>query len=48
MRGNLTIDKASMNMSYFLYTVQIIQKHGGKVSRVDFGKIWDNLLEFHQ
>ncbi len=38
MRGNLTIDKASMNMSYFLYTVQIIQKHGGKVSRVDFGK----------
>lgn len=38
MRGNLTIDKASMNLSYFLYTIQIIQNHGGKVSRLDFGK----------
>lgn len=36
MIGKLTIDKSSMNMSYFLYTVLIISKHGGSVSRKTF------------
>lgn len=38
MIGNLTIDKASMNLSYFLYTVYIIDMHGGRISRRDFVK----------
>lgn len=36
MIGKLTIDKSSMNMSYFLYTVLIISKHSGSVSRKTF------------
>lgn len=38
MIGKLTIDKASMNISYFLYTVRIIDENNGKISRKDFGK----------
>ena len=36
MIGKLTIDKSSMNMSYFLYTILIIAKHNGAVSRKKF------------
>ena len=36
MIGNLTIDKASMNLSYFLNTVRIIHLNGGRISRSDF------------
>ena len=36
MIGNLTIDKASMNISYFLYTIRIISLNGGRISRRDF------------
>jgi len=36
MIGKLTIDKSSMNMSYFLYTILIIAKHNGTVSRKKF------------
>ena len=36
MIGKLTIDKSSMNMSYFLYTVMIISRHNGLVSRKKF------------
>jgi hypothetical protein len=36
MIGKLTIDKSSMNMSYFLYTILIIAKHNGSVSRKKF------------
>lgn len=38
MIGNLTIDKASMNLSYFLYTIYIIDMYGGRISRRDFVK----------
>lgn len=38
MIGNLTIDKASMNLSYFLYTIYIIDMYGGRISRKDFVK----------
>ena len=38
MIGKLTIDKSSMNISYFLYTIKIINSNGGKVSRKDFTK----------
>lgn len=38
MIGKLTIDKASMNLSYFLYTLKIIAENEGKVSRKEFGK----------
>lgn len=38
MIGNLTIDKASMNLSYFLYTIYLIDKYGGRISRHDFVK----------
>lgn len=38
MIGNLTIDKASMNLSYFLYTVYLIDEYGGRISRHDFVK----------
>ena len=36
MIGNLTIDKASMNISYFLNTIRLISINGGKISRADF------------
>lgn len=36
MIGNLTIDKASMNISYFLNTIRIIHNSGGRISRKDF------------
>ena len=38
MIGKLTIDKSSMNISYFLYTIKIIDKNNGKISRADFVK----------
>ena len=38
MIGKLTIDKASMNLSYFLYTVRIIDENSGKISRKNYGK----------
>lgn len=38
MIGRLTIDKASMNLSYFLYTIKIIDENNGRISREDFGK----------
>lgn len=36
MIGNLTVDKASLNFSYFLKSVMIISDNGGKISRRDF------------
>lgn len=36
MRGKLTIDKSSMNISYFLYTIKIIASNEGKISRKNF------------
>ena len=36
MIGKLTIDKSSMNISYFLYTLLIISKNNGIVSRKKF------------
>lgn len=36
MIGNLTIDKASMNISYFLNTIRIIHLNGDRISRSDF------------
>ena len=36
MIGNLTIDKASMNLSYFLNSVRIIHNNGGRITRKDF------------
>lgn len=38
MIGKLTIDKSSMNISYFLYTIKVIAAKGGKVSRKNFVK----------
>lgn len=38
MIGKLTIDKASMNLSYFLYTIKIISDNNGRISRTEFGK----------
>ena len=38
MIGKLTIDKSSMNISYFLYTIKIIASNGGKISRKNFVK----------
>lgn len=38
MTGKLTIDKSSMNISYFLYTIKVIALKGGKVSRKNFVK----------
>lgn len=38
MIGNLTIDKASMNISYFLNSVLIVHSSGGRISRKDFVK----------
>ena len=36
MIGNLTIDKASMNISYFLYSIKLIYDNGGRMKRGDF------------
>ena len=36
MIGKLTIDKSSMNISYFLNTIRIISSNGGEISRKDF------------
>lgn len=36
MIGRLTIDKASMNLSYFLFSIRIIASSGGKISRKEF------------
>lgn len=38
MIGNITFDKASMNMSYFLYTIKLIVEKGGIISRKEFVK----------
>ena len=38
MRGRLTIDKSSMNLSYFLYSVKIINSNGGKITRSKFSE----------
>lgn len=38
MLGNLTIDKASMNISCFLYSVKIIQENAGRITRKEFVK----------
>lgn len=38
MIGDLTIDKSSMNISYFLATVCIINRNGGKITRQEFVK----------
>lgn len=38
MIGNLTIDKASMNISYFLYSIKVINDRNGRIERKDFGK----------
>ena len=38
MIGNITFDKASMNMSYFLYTIKLIVEQGGSISRKEFVK----------
>ena len=44
MIGKLTIDKSSMNISYFLYTIKIISKNHGKISRNDFVKEMASLV----
>lgn len=36
MIGKLTIDKASMNISYFLYSVLLVHENSNKISRADF------------
>ncbi len=36
MIGKLTIDKSSMNISFFLKTIQIIHYNSGRISRKDF------------
>ena len=36
MIGNLIIDKASSNMSYFLYSIKILHEHSGCISRKEF------------
>ena len=38
MIGKLTIDKSSMNISYFLYTIKIIASNKGEISRKNFVK----------
>ena len=38
MIGKLTIDKSSMNISYFLYAIKIIASNEGKISRKNFVK----------
>lgn len=44
MIGKLTIDKASMNLSYFLYTLKIINDNNGRVSRKNFGKLMGEFI----
>ena len=36
MIDNLTVDKASLNLSYFLKSIKIISDHNNKISRQDF------------
>ena len=36
MLGNITIDKSSMVLNYFLYTIQLIKENGGKIERTKF------------
>jgi len=36
MLGNITIDKSSMVLNYFLYTIQLIKGSGGKLERTKF------------
>ena len=36
MIGNLTVDKASLNLSYFLKSIEIIHKNKGRILRPDF------------
>ena len=36
MLGNITIDKSSMVLNYFLYTIQLIKENGGKLERTKF------------
>lgn len=38
MIGNLIIDKASSNMSYFLYAIKILHEYSGRISRKEFVK----------
>ena len=38
MIGNLTIDKSSMNLSYFLYSVKIVADSAGDITRASFVK----------
>ena len=44
MIGKLTIDKASMNLSYFLYTLKIINDNNGRVSRKNFGRLMGEFI----
>ena len=43
MVGNLTVDKASLNLSYFLKSVKIISDNNGRILRPDFV---DEMAEF--
>lgn len=43
MVGNLTVDKASLNLSYFLKSVRIISDNNGRILRPDFV---DEMAEF--
>ena len=43
MIGNLTVDKASLNLSYFLKSVKIISDNNGRILRPDFV---DEMAEF--
>lgn len=36
MIGKLTIDKSSMNISYFLYSIKLVCDSGGRISRKEF------------
>ncbi|SMG24205.1 hypothetical protein [Fibrobacter sp. UWB13] len=36
MLGNITIDKSSMVLNYFLHTIHLIKKNGGKLERTRF------------
>lgn len=44
MIGKLTIDKASMNISYFLFSIKIIADNDGKISRKEFCKIMADFI----
>lgn len=43
MVGNLTVDKASLNLSYFLKSVKIISDNNGRILRPYFV---DEMAEF--